>query len=318
MLVLLCVVGVSLYFITSSDSGSYVDDILAANGMPNPPPLQKVFWAFTEGAVCTGLLKAGGDDALGALQAVSICAGLPYTFALCVLCTSIWRALKIDRGEPDICRGEQWSRGADALDFFNPGPANEHSVPPYGALERVASLLRGAFAPFLGVGKAAHLAFGRANPFAANCHAVLNAAFFILWIGFLIASSRASEWAYVGWAWYLIMVAQMAYVRGATRRERRIYGSVVEDFAGCLTLYFAVASQLELQAVEHAREGGGNATRSAGRRTSERARANRRREGRSGATPREAEDSETKSSLRTLFSETRSVRDPGGCGCSRM
>ena len=260
MLVLLCVVGVSLYFITSSDSGSYVDDILAANGMPNPPPLQKVFWAFTEGAVCTGLLKAGGDDALGALQAVSICAGLPYTFALCVLCTSIWRALKIDRGEPDICRGEQWSTGAlDALDFFNPGPANEHSVPPYGALERVASLLRGAFAPFLGVGKAAHLAFGRANPFAANCHAVLNAAFFILWIGFLIASSRASEWAYVGWAWYLIMVAQMAYVRGATRRERRIYGSVVEDFAGCLTLYFAVASQLELQAVEHAREGGGNA-----------------------------------------------------------
>ena len=50
---ILCVVGVSLYFITSSDSGSYVDDILAANGLPNPPIVQKVFWAFTEGAVAT-------------------------------------------------------------------------------------------------------------------------------------------------------------------------------------------------------------------------------------------------------------------------
>ena len=109
MLVLLCVVGVSLYFITSSDSGSYVDDILAANGMPNPPPLQKVFWAFTEGAVATGLIKAGGDVGLSALQAVSICAGLPYTFALCFLCTSVWRGLKIDQGEADVCAAAQWS-----------------------------------------------------------------------------------------------------------------------------------------------------------------------------------------------------------------
>ena len=34
LLTILCVVGVALYFITSSDSGSYVDDIIAANGMP--------------------------------------------------------------------------------------------------------------------------------------------------------------------------------------------------------------------------------------------------------------------------------------------
>jgi BCCT family betaine/carnitine transporter len=51
------------------------DDILAANGMPNLSLVQKIFLAFTEGAVATGLLKAGGDNALGALQAVSICAG---------------------------------------------------------------------------------------------------------------------------------------------------------------------------------------------------------------------------------------------------
>ena len=29
-------------------TGSYVDDILAAQGLPNPPLVQKIFWAFTE------------------------------------------------------------------------------------------------------------------------------------------------------------------------------------------------------------------------------------------------------------------------------
>ena len=60
------VTGVSLYFITSSDSGSYVDDILSAQGLPNPPLIQKIYWAFTEGAVATALLKSGGGNALQA------------------------------------------------------------------------------------------------------------------------------------------------------------------------------------------------------------------------------------------------------------
>ena len=34
--------------------GSYVDDVLAAQGLPNPPLIQKIFWAFTEGAVVGG------------------------------------------------------------------------------------------------------------------------------------------------------------------------------------------------------------------------------------------------------------------------
>ena len=83
----LCLVGVALYFVTSSDSGSYVDDIISANGLPNPPLFQKFFWAFTEGAVATGLLTAGGNNSLKALQAVSICAGLPCTYSLSQILT---------------------------------------------------------------------------------------------------------------------------------------------------------------------------------------------------------------------------------------
>ena len=150
-LTILCILGIALYFITSSDSGSYVDDIIASNGLPNPPIVQKVFWAFTEGAVATGLIKAGGDVGLSALQAVSICAGLPYTFALCFLCTSIWRGLKIDQGETDVCAAAQWSTGVfDVWDAFQPGSANDFVRARHGAPERVASLVRGAFCPFLG------------------------------------------------------------------------------------------------------------------------------------------------------------------------
>ncbi len=38
-----------LYFVTSSDSGSLVIDCLSANGSPEPPIVQRIFWALTEG-----------------------------------------------------------------------------------------------------------------------------------------------------------------------------------------------------------------------------------------------------------------------------
>jgi choline-glycine betaine transporter len=42
---------VSVYFVTSSDSGSLIVDHLASNGFEDAHWLQRVFWAFTEGAV---------------------------------------------------------------------------------------------------------------------------------------------------------------------------------------------------------------------------------------------------------------------------
>jgi choline-glycine betaine transporter len=42
---------VSVYFVTSSDSGSLIVDHLASNGYEEAHWLQRVFWAFTEGAV---------------------------------------------------------------------------------------------------------------------------------------------------------------------------------------------------------------------------------------------------------------------------
>ena len=84
----------AIYFITSSDSGSLVVDILASNGRTDHHWIQRVFWAFTEGAVATALLVAGGSSALNALQAASIVFGLPFNLFLFVMCLSIVRMCK--------------------------------------------------------------------------------------------------------------------------------------------------------------------------------------------------------------------------------
>ena len=68
--------------------------------MPRIPTwIQRVFWAFTEGAVATALLVAGGSDALGALQAASIVFGLPYNFFLFIMCASIVKMCQVIESE---------------------------------------------------------------------------------------------------------------------------------------------------------------------------------------------------------------------------
>mmetsp|Transcript_14103 Transcript_14103/g.16323 ORF Transcript_14103/g.16323 Transcript_14103/m.16323 type:complete len:115 (-) Transcript_14103:38-382(-) len=75
----LSLITLAIYFITSSDSGSLVVDILASNGATEHQWIQRVFWAVTEGAVACALLIAGDTQALKALQAASIVFGLRRT-----------------------------------------------------------------------------------------------------------------------------------------------------------------------------------------------------------------------------------------------
>ncbi len=81
---------VMLFFVTSSDSGSFVIDMLTAGGHTNPPVVQRVFWAVTEGCVAATLLIGGG---LQALQAAAITTGLPLAVVLVVLCYTLFRGL---------------------------------------------------------------------------------------------------------------------------------------------------------------------------------------------------------------------------------
>ena len=87
----LAIVVVWVFFVTSSDSGSFVVDMLTSGGHPDPPVWQRVFWAVTEGAVAAVLLTVGG---LEALQSAAINTGLPFCVVLVLVCFSLVRALR--------------------------------------------------------------------------------------------------------------------------------------------------------------------------------------------------------------------------------
>jgi choline-glycine betaine transporter len=249
----LLLIGITLYFITSSDSGSYVDDVISANGLANPPIGQKVFWCWTEGAVAIALLRAGynaGQNALGAVQAVSIVAGLPFTVAICFMCTSIWRALKIDSGDADICHANLFSTGTlDIFDGYKTGPADTASTARYTVAERLTNYAQSIFAPFVGVFKVCESVFGE-GAVLAKLHAGINFSFFILWLVFLIVSGADSDYAWIGWTFYMFMAFQLTFLRGAVRTQHNIYGNMFEDFFGAIVMYPNVVSQLHFQSKE--------------------------------------------------------------------
>ncbi len=86
----LAVLVIVTFFVTSSDSGSMVIDIITAGGNPDPPLLQRLFWAILEGVVAATLLVGGG---LVALQTAAIATGLPFAAVLLFMCYSLHRGL---------------------------------------------------------------------------------------------------------------------------------------------------------------------------------------------------------------------------------
>jgi choline/glycine/proline betaine transport protein len=89
----LATVLILVFFVTSSDSGSFVDDMVTSGGDPNPPRPQRVFWAIAEGAVAAVLVMAGG---LQALRTASLTTGLPMALFLLIAAYGLYRALKTD------------------------------------------------------------------------------------------------------------------------------------------------------------------------------------------------------------------------------
>ncbi|MCH1471005.1 MAG: BCCT family transporter [Flavobacteriaceae bacterium] len=84
---------VSVFFVTSSDSGSLVIDSITAGGKLNAPVGQRIMWAFIEGAVAAALLIGGG---LKAMQTASVSSGILFLLLLFVICFSLLKSLNRD------------------------------------------------------------------------------------------------------------------------------------------------------------------------------------------------------------------------------
>jgi len=87
----IAIVLVIVFFVTSSDSGSLVIDTITAGGKVDAPVPQRVFWASFEGLVAIALLLGGG---LGALQAMAVSTGFPFTVVLLLACFAIIKGLQ--------------------------------------------------------------------------------------------------------------------------------------------------------------------------------------------------------------------------------
>ncbi|MGL1833685.1 BCCT family transporter [Rhodocyclaceae bacterium SMB388] len=84
------IVLVVVFFVTSSDSGSLVIDVISAGGKVDAPMPQRVFWCVFEGLVAIALILGGG---LVALQAMAVSTGLPFTLVLLASTVAVIKGL---------------------------------------------------------------------------------------------------------------------------------------------------------------------------------------------------------------------------------
>ena len=82
------------FFVTSSDSGSLVVDMLTSGGAGDESPMwQRIFWSVMEGFIAAALLVAGG---LQALQTATITSALPFIIIMFFMCWGLLRALRLE------------------------------------------------------------------------------------------------------------------------------------------------------------------------------------------------------------------------------
>ena len=236
-LTVISLISIILYFVTSSDSGSLVIDCLSANGDPEPPVTQRIFWALTEGATATALLNAGGEEGLVALQSMSIASGVPYTILLCFMCVALWRAVKMEGGDLDP-HGPKFT--TSLLDVVS-SPTRES----------VCKVLLAVIAPWYSMGNAAYKINGKKEK--RWVYMLILAVLFYLWIILMAVEPAVDAISYVGWTILIGFFSYATSIRYTIRERYNIYGNSVEDFFAVMILYPFAAYQMDHH-MEHAYE----------------------------------------------------------------
>ena len=88
-----------IFFVTSSDSGSLIIDIIAAGGKVDAPVPQRVFWCTIEGLVAIALLLGGG---LKSLQAASLATGFPFAIVLLGMGACVYVGLRDEKRKLEL------------------------------------------------------------------------------------------------------------------------------------------------------------------------------------------------------------------------
>jgi len=90
VLIVIAMISLTVFFVTSSDSGTYVIGMLTSKGNMNPPLQLRVTWGVLEGAFAAVLLLSGG---LAALQTAAVVGGFPFMIIMFLMIISLIKAL---------------------------------------------------------------------------------------------------------------------------------------------------------------------------------------------------------------------------------
>ncbi len=82
---------ITIFFVTSADSGSLVMDTITAGGKMDAPVQQRVFWCLLAGMAAMALMLGGG---MASLQALTIAVGLPFAIVLLCMCAGLVKGLR--------------------------------------------------------------------------------------------------------------------------------------------------------------------------------------------------------------------------------
>ena len=203
---IISIIALVLYFVTSSDSGSLVIDCITANGIDDPPLIQRIFWALTEGACATALLKAGGTKSLQAMQSLNICSGLFYTIILNFMCIALWRTIRRDSGV-ELPTDPHFA--TDLIDPLYTVPKTKNQLVQWG---------QAIFFPWYSAGKTAYKFEGHTsksnligNMLALAIPFYIWLVIIILWLlELVIGYGFPVGVVYIGWA---VLMAFFAYCR---------------------------------------------------------------------------------------------------------
>jgi glycine betaine transporter len=91
LLSLVAILLLSVFFVTSADSATFVLGMMTSNGNLNPPTAKKFTWGILQSVSAIILLMTGG---LAALQRMAIVAALPFTLVMVVMVFSLLKALR--------------------------------------------------------------------------------------------------------------------------------------------------------------------------------------------------------------------------------
>ena len=90
---ILAVILLTVFFVTSADSATFVLAMMSSDGNLNPPLAKKVTWGVVQSTAAAVLLLSGG---LEALQRMAIIAALPFTVVMVLMVRSLLRAMQYE------------------------------------------------------------------------------------------------------------------------------------------------------------------------------------------------------------------------------